>query len=205
MNTSYIKVNMEQSTSGRSALRLFISLFLITTLLFLVAISHSFAQTNTNSLGSFDLPKTPSVPKLLKIQKYSWSNKNFLKEINKERTKKKLNTLKENVELNRLAKLRLDDMIKNNYFAHDSPTGNGIDELLTTSSYDYEWRGENLAYGEFENEADVTKSWMASKWHRYNILYKDFEEVGTASTVTDFKGGKYLVVAQVFGKEIKNN
>ena len=195
MNTSFVKVNIEQNTFARSVLRLSVSLFLIITLLFLVAISQSFAQTNTNSLNSFDLPKTPNAPKLSKIQKYSWSNKNFLKEINKERTKKKLNTLKENVELNRLAKLRLDDMVKNNYFAHDSPTGNGIDELLITSSYNYEWRGENLAYGEFESEVDVTKSWMGSKWHRYNILYRDFEEVGTAYVVTDFKGGKYLVVA----------
>ena len=116
-----------------------------------------------------------------------------------------MSILKENTELNRLAKLRLDDMIKNNYFAHESPTGNGIDELLDTSNYNYEWRGENLAYGDFNNEADVTKSWMNSKWHKYNILYKNFEEVGTAHTVTSFKGGKYLVVAQVFGKEIKNN
>lgn len=203
MNTSYVKVNILQNTYKGSVLRLFVIIFLS----YSFSINYSFSQMTTSSTNSnlFNLPKTPTVPKLLKIEKYSWSNKNFLKEVNKERTKKKLSILKENTELNRLAKLRLDDMIKNNYFAHESPTGNGIDELLDTSNYNYEWRGENLAYGDFNNEADVTKSWMNSKWHKYNILYKNFEEVGTAHTVTSFKGGKYLVVAQVFGKEIKNN
>jgi uncharacterized protein YkwD len=168
-----------------------------------ILIQSAFAQMSTNILPR--LPKTPTIPNFFQIEKHAWSSQNFLEEINKERTKKKLGKLKENTELNRLAKLRLDDMVNNNYFAHESPTKNGIDDLLLTSTYDYEWRGENLAYGEFVNEADVTKSWMESKWHKYNILYSDFKEVGTAHTVTNFKGGKYLVVVQVFGKEIKKD
>jgi uncharacterized protein YkwD len=179
MNTNYEKVNILPIN-----LKSIISLFIMIILGFSILIQNSFAQMETNT------------------EKYNWNNKTFLKEINKERTKRKLSALKENAELNRLAKLRLDDMLKNNYFAHESPTGNGIDELLLTSSYDYEWRGENLAYGEYEDEKDVTKSWMKSKWHKYNILYPNFKEVGTAYAIADFKGGRYLVVAQVFGSEI---
>ncbi len=181
MNTNLQKVNTRKSLLKINT-KYLISLFLIAFLSFSFFIQNVSAEMSTNN----------------------WSNTNFVKEINKERTKKKLSTLKENEELNRLAKLRLEDMIKNNYFAHESPTGNGIDELLLTSAYNYEWRGENLAYGEYENESDVTKSWMKSKWHKYNILYPNFKEVGTAYAVAEFKGGKYLVVAQVFGSQISN-
>ncbi len=182
MNTNLQKVNTIESLLKINT-KYFISLFLMAFLSFTFFIQNVSAEMNTNT----------------------WSNQSFVKEINKERTKKKLSKLTENTELNRLAKLRLDDMIKNNYFAHESPTGNGIDDLLLTSSYDYAWRGENLAYGEYESESDVTKSWMGSKWHKYNILYPNFKEVGTAYAVAEFKGGKYLVVAQVFGSEIKDN
>jgi uncharacterized protein YkwD len=46
---------------------------------------------------------------------------------------------------------------------------------------------------------------MQSKWHKYNILYPDFKEAGTAYAVAEFKGGKYLVVVQVLGSQIKEN
>ena len=48
---------------------------------------------------------------------YVWTNKAFLSEVNKERNKKGLKSLKENQELNKIAEQRLGDMIKNNYFS----------------------------------------------------------------------------------------
>ena len=69
----------------------------------------------------------------------------------------------ENKELNRLAQERLQDMTKSNYFSHHSPNKKSLDDLLPTSDYKYSARGENLAYGEFEDEADVTNSWMQSE------------------------------------------
>ena len=198
MNTNFVKVNILQIN-----LKALISLFLMLIVSSTILIQSAFAQMSTNNLPK--IVKTPTVPSFFQIEKHSWSSQNFLEEINKERSKKRIVKLKENKELNRLAKLRLEDMVNNNYFAHESPTGNGIDELLITSTYNYEWRGENLAYGEFENEADVTKSWMESKWHKYNILYPDFKEIGTAHTVTNFRGGKYLVVVQVFGSQVNKD
>ena len=136
---------------------------------------------------------------------HSWSNTEFLNKVNKERSSRSLKDLKENTELNRLAEERLRDMISSNYFSHDSPNKKDIDSLLFKSSYSYQVRGENLAYGDFSDESDVMNSWMKSKWHRYNILYPSFEEVGTASIVANYMGGKYLVVVQVFGKEKLNS
>ena len=186
MNTNLQKVKTKQNTLTIN-LKSILGIFLIAILSFFIISQNTFAEAGTQTVG------------------YNWSNKNFLKEINKERTNKKLGKLKENKELNRLAKLRLNDMITNNYFAHESPTGNSVDELLINSTYNYEWRGENLAYGEYQDERDVTNSWMSSKWHKYNILYPNFKEVGTAYAIAEFKGGKYLVVAQVFGSQIKDN
>lgn len=134
--------------------------------------------------------------------KYSWTANSFLNKINKERKKEKLGNLKLNQDLNFLAKKRLDDLISNNYFDHASPTGNDIDYILKSSNYKYDKRGENLAYGEFDDEGDVVKGWMNSRWHKYNILYADFNNVGIAQRVTrDYMGGEYVVVVTVFTKE----
>ncbi len=132
---------------------------------------------------------------------YAWSDSSFVTNMNSERASKNLSSLTESAELNRIAEQRLADMIEKNYFSHKSVTSsvNAYDILLASTTYDKKIRGENLAYGEFENENDVMKTWMNSKWHKYNILYRDFREVGTASAVADFRGGRYLVVVQVFG------
>ena len=132
---------------------------------------------------------------------YVWSDKALVDKINLERSKGGLVVLKENDELNRLARERLKDLIENNYFSHTSPYKKSLDDILPASSYDYSVRGENLAYGEFDNEGDVTKSWMNSSGHKYNILYKNFREIGTASSVANYMGGKYVVIVQVFGAQ----
>ena len=132
----------------------------------------------------------------------NWSNKKFLQNINSERSKKNLGVLIENKELNRLAQERLGDMIKSNYFSHYSPNKKSLDDILPASDYKYVARGENLAYGEFEDEADITNSWMQSEGHKYNILYKKFKDIGVAYAVVDnYQGGKYIVVVNVFGSQ----
>ncbi len=133
---------------------------------------------------------------------YNWSKKSFLNQINNHRISKKLNTLTLNNDLNRLAEIRLNDMEINNYFAHESPTNNDIDSILTYENYSYDKRGENLAYGEFVNEADVMQGWLNSKWHKYNIEYSDFNNIGVAhKIVKDYMGGDYVLIVTVFTKE----
>ena len=132
----------------------------------------------------------------------NWSNKKFLQNINSERSKKSLTKLTENKELNKLAQERLGDMIKSNYFSHFSPNKKSLDDLLPISDYKYGARGENLAYGEFEDESDIINSWMQSEGHKYNILYKKFKDIGVAYVIVDnYQGGKYIVVVNVFGSQ----
>lgn len=135
---------------------------------------------------------------------HAWSSTKILGEINNHRKIQKLSQLQINNELSKLAMMRLTDMEKNDYFAHESPTDNDIDSILTLASYKYDERGENLAYGEFINEADVMNGWMNSKWHKYNIEYSSFNNIGIAhKVVRDYMGGNYILIVTVFTKEEK--
>jgi uncharacterized protein YkwD len=136
---------------------------------------------------------------------YPWSTNSFISSLNQERKKQKLNPIKSNKELERLANARLDDMVSKNYFAHYCTNCQDVDTLLASSTYSYEFRGENLAYGEYENENDVTKAWMRSQSHKFNILYPAFEEIGVAYKMAKYKNGYYLVVVTVFGKPKPNS
>jgi uncharacterized protein YkwD len=133
---------------------------------------------------------------------YSWSSNKFLSEINKARSEEKLTKLVINKDLSKLAQMRLNDMTKNDYFAHESPSGNDIDSILKRQKYKYLERGENLAYGEFVDEKDVMVGWMNSKWHKYNIEYAEFNNIGIAhKVVSDYMGGDYILVVTIFTKE----
>jgi uncharacterized protein YkwD len=133
---------------------------------------------------------------------YDWNNNQFLNDINHVRSAKNLKNLVLNDNLSALAAARLSDMVENNYFAHESPSNNDIDSIFLREHYKYELRGENLAYGDFVNEADVMDGWLNSKWHKYNIEYPDFNNIGIASRVVhNYMGGDYILVVTIFTKE----
>ena len=63
-----------------------------------------------------------------------------------------LPALKENSKLNLSAKKKAQDMIARQYFAHSSPSGEGVTDLAAAAGYEYIALGENLALGNFEND-----------------------------------------------------
>jgi len=97
--------------------------------------------------------------------------------VNQERAKQGLAALKENVELSKVARTKSEDMAKNNYFSHTSPTYGSPFDMMKQFGITYTAAGENIAMGQ-PTATSVMNGWMNSPGHRANILSKDFTEIG---------------------------
>ena len=92
---------------------------------------------------------------------------------NSERQKDGLPALKENATLDKVAKLKAQDMVKNGYFAHNSPSGKTPWYWFKIAGYKYTSAGENLATL-FDDSKSVVEGWMNSPLHRANILAEKY-------------------------------
>ena len=119
---------------------------------------------------------------------------------NAERTKVGGAKLVENELLNKAAEQKLKDMFDKQYFEHVSPEGNGPGYLAEQANYNYIVVGENLALGNFKNDADLVAAWMASQGHKENILSERFTEIGVAVGQGIYNGTKTWLAVQEFGK-----
>jgi uncharacterized protein YkwD len=122
-----------------------------------------------------------------------------IKWTNLQREKYGLPPLKENTKLNASAKLKVEDMFKNQYFAHDSPSGEGVGDLVENVGYKFIAVGENLALGNFQNDEVLLQGWMDSPGHRENILSPNFQEIGVAVAKGIFEGKLTWLAVQHFG------
>jgi uncharacterized protein YkwD len=118
---------------------------------------------------------------------------------NKQRIERGLPQLKENSELNSSAALKIQDMLAKQYFAHISPDGTSVGDLVKSVGYEFIAIGENLALGDFENDEKLVQSWMASEGHRANILNSQYREIGVAVFKGEFKGRLTWLAVQHFG------
>lgn len=126
-----------------------------------------------------------------------------LKWTNQYRADNGLATLAMNDLLVKAAQNKTDDMFKNQYFEHVSPSGVTPAQVVTSAGYKYNLTGENLALGDFKDEKDLVDAWMNSPGHRANILNKDFTEIGIATGLNTFEDrGKTWLAVQEFGKPL---
>ena len=116
--------------------------------------------------------------------------------INEQRTKNGLSALKIDAELQRVARIKAQDMVDNNYFSHTSPTYGSPFDMMKSFKISYKTAGENIA-GNSSNSAAVT-AWMNSEGHRANILNGNFNYTGVGVV----KGSKYgkIYVQMFIGK-----
>ncbi|MBF7082663.1 hypothetical protein IT084_06690 [Desulfallas sp. Bu1-1] len=105
--------------------------------------------------------------------------------VNQERLKAGVRPLTINYNLVKLARLKAQDMIKNGYFSHTSPTYGSPFDMMRRFGISYSYAGENLAGAPGVRMAHVNL--MNSSGHRRNILNSNFTEVGIG--VVD--GGPY--------------
>lgn len=110
--------------------------------------------------------------------------------INQQRINNGLPALKIDYEVQRVARIKAQDMVNNNYFAHNSPTYGTPFNMLKNFGISYNTAGENIA-GNSSNSAAVT-AWMNSSGHRANILNNSYNNTGIG-VVSSPKYGKVYV------------
>ncbi|TSI20658.1 serine protease [Bacillus sp. HY001] len=96
---------------------------------------------------------------------------------NAERTKQGLPALQIDNELSKVARIKSEDMQKNNYFDHNSPTYGSPFDMMKKFGISYKSAGENIAQGQRTPE-EVVQAWMNSAGHRANILNNGFTHIG---------------------------
>lgn len=113
--------------------------------------------------------------------------------VNQARAANGLPALQVDMQLVKLARMKSQDMITNNYFGHTSPTYGTPGQMLTNAGVKYRAAGENIA-GNRSVEAAHT-ALMNSSGHRANILGKSYTHVGIGVV----SGGPYgLMITQIF-------
>lgn len=110
--------------------------------------------------------------------------------INKQRTNNGLKALTIDSEVQRVARIKAQDMVDNNYFSHTSPTYGSPFDMLKSFKISYKTAGENIA-GNSSNSAAVN-AWMNSSGHKANILNSGFNYTGIG-VVSSPKYGKMYV------------
>ncbi|MFZ5944504.1 MAG: CAP domain-containing protein [Bacillota bacterium] len=109
----------------------------------------------------------------------------MLNYINQERQKEGLAPLKMAVQLVDIARLKSQDMVDKNYFAHNSPTYGSPFDMMKKFGVTYDIAGENLAGN--GSVLGAHNALMNSTGHRQNILNPKFTHIGIGIV----KGGPY--------------
>ena len=116
--------------------------------------------------------------------------------INKQRTNNGLTALKIDNEVQKVAKIKAEDMVTNNYFSHQSPTYGLPFDMLKSFKISYKSAGENIAAN--SSNTGAVNAWMNSSGHRANILSSNYNYTGIG-VVSSPRYGK-IYVQQFIGK-----
>lgn len=107
----------------------------------------------------------------------NFSATTFLADTNAQRLADHENALTLNPKLMAAAQAKAEDMVKEDFWSHNTPQGKTPWTFITAAGYTYQAAGENLAYG-FANAGDAVTGWMNSPEHRANILDASYQNVG---------------------------
>ena len=100
-----------------------------------------------------------------------------IKLVNQIRKQNGLKELQTDWQLSRVARYKSEDMKKNNYFSHTSPTYGSPFDMMKAFGISYKGAGENIAKGQKTPQA-VVNAWMNSAGHRENILKASYTHIG---------------------------
>jgi len=110
--------------------------------------------------------------------------------INQQRKNAGLSELQFDSELQKVARLKAQDMVKNNYFSHTSPTYGSPFDMIKQYGITYKTAGENIA-GNSTNKGAVD-AWMTSAGHKANILNSAYNYTGIGVVSSDKYGKIYV-------------
>lgn len=123
----------------------------------------------------------------------------LLKDTNGERVSQKLPTLSLNDALSKAAYMKAQDMLKQQYWAHEAPDGTTPWAWFARVGYNYAYAGENLAKN-FPTADSTVAAWMASSSHRANILNSHYTDVGFAVVDGLLDGKNTTLVVAMYGQ-----
>ncbi len=165
-------------------------------------------EKNYSNIVINEIKKQISTPPPLKTviedtQSYL-TREGVIKWTNIQRSKNGLSPLKDNKKLNVSAEIKAADMLKGQYFEHESPIGVGAGDLFLKVGYDFIASGENLAMGNFKDDQILVQAWMDSPGHRANILNNKYQEIGVAVIEGIFEEKKAWMAVQHFGLSLSS-
>lgn len=105
---------------------------------------------------------------------------------NQSRSQHGLPALTLNWELERMARIKSQDMRDHHYFSHQSPTYGSPFDMMKAFGIHFSYAGENIAAGQPDAQS-VVASWMNSPEHRANILNANYTQIGVGYA----SGGQY--------------
>lgn len=150
-----------------------------------------YANSNTSNSSNNNTNNSTTTDKLNISNSGATSEEiELLKLINNERTKNGLQELKFDADLQRVARIKAQDLVDNNYFSHNSPTYGSPFDMMKSFGIAYKAAGENIA-GNPSLSGAVT-AWMNSEGHRANILSNAYNYTGVG-IVESPKYGKVMV------------
>lgn len=116
--------------------------------------------------------------------------KEVLDLINEQRTKQGLQELQPYSKLQKVARIKAEDIVNNSYFSHTSPTYGTPFDLMKSEGIEYVYAGENLAGNETGKKA--VKAWMNSPAHKDNILDENYQYTGICIVDSEIYGKVYV-------------
>jgi uncharacterized YkwD family protein len=130
-------------------------------------------------------PVTPAKPaqQAPATQGISATEQKVIELTNAERRKNGLKDLVGDTKLSSVARTKSNDMQKNGYFSHTSPTYGSPFDMMRDFGVTYSTAGENIAQGQRTPE-EVVQAWMNSEGHRKNILNGAFTHIGVGHDTT---------------------
>lgn len=143
--------------------------------------NHSGPNTNSNSNSNSN---TATVATLTVDEQETFNL------VNQQRQNQGLSALKVDAELQRVARIKAQDMVDNNYFSHHSRIYGSPFDMLKSFKVSYKTAAENIA-GNSTNSAAVN-AWMNSPGHKANILNGSYQYTGVGVVNSPIYGKIYV-------------
>lgn len=156
-----------------------------------------YQNNQANNRANIEKPNNQANNKTNEAQPNAQAASDFQSKViqltNQERKKQGLPGLQSDSQLLKVAQTKSDDMAKNNYFSHTSPTYGSPFQMLKTFGVSYSTAAENIAAGQKTPE-QVVNSWMNSAGHRQNILNKNVTHIGVGYSKDETKGSYWTQI-----------
>lgn len=124
-----------------------------------------------------DEPKSSNTISNPATNDFSMYEQEILMLINKERTGNNLPRLTETLDLRRLARIKSNDMIINNYLSDVSPTYGSLENMMNYFGHECSFSVQNIAKDK-KTPHEVLDYWMSIDEYRGNILNTKIRKIG---------------------------